>query len=742
MSSSLKTLRSRAVHFSLAAVLAACAGNAAAFDFELFGTDIRLNNLVTVGASWRMQNPNHQLIGKSTLHALNNPGEGLCLRRDNGDLVEGEIAALCATSGDDGGGPGSANANYVLAPGSFSPNGDNGNLNFDKYDLVHAVGKITSDLSFSLFDFNVFVRGIGFFDANYTDFTQRHPDTTFQPAETDLPKSVERVVGMDFGFLDYTVSRSFDVFDRFVTVKVGNQVLNWGESALLIFNSLNSINPVDARRLRMPGFDLKELQRPVGMALVGFDFVPNIGIEAFYQYNWKPLMVDPVGTFFSQSDTLGTGGNYAMLGFAKNPEDPFNTYRPIDTCDPLGAPCVDALGLLGSTAGRTVYRNAAEEARRRPSGGGQYGLALKTFWEDFNNGTELNFYFANYHSRIPVVSAIAAQRSCLDSTLGAISLVTECGFTGPGVAADEEPIPVDTMSLIVEYPENVQMLGVSFNTTLGDYALSGEYAFRPNLPTQIHTVDLTFSALQPAFPEGDITVAPGTVLPGRQSAFPSFLTLYRGLPCGEGEACIEPGQYIRGYEELKTGQLGLTILRLIGGDNPIGASQMTLLFEMGMTHVIDMPGLNELQFQGGGTDTHISRGADGTTGIEPGDGTAVPGNDRADTLRQNPTAHADHAGFGTDISYGYRFINLNRWDSAIFGVNLETLTIVQHDVKGTAPGIGTNFTEGRKQYAFGFRGDYLQTWFGEIRYAWNTGGKNRDQLRDRDNIFVTLGYQF
>ena len=108
---------------------------------------------------------------------------------------------------------------------------------------------------------------------------------------------------------------------------------------------------------------------------------------------------------------------------------------------------------------------------------------------------------------------------------------------------------------------------------------------------------------------------------------------------------------------------------------------------------------------------------------------------------QNPTSHKDLNGFGSAESYGYRILNLNRWDSALFGANLELLNIIQHDVKGTAPGIGTNFTAGRKNFASGIRFDYLSTWIGEVRYSWFTGGKLRDGQRDRDNVFVTLGYQ-
>ena len=37
------------------------------------------------------------------------------------------------------------------------------------------------------------------------------------------------------------------------------------------------------------------------------------------------------------------------------------------------------------------------------------------------------------------------------------------------------------------------MYGVSFNTTVGDWAVSGEYVYRPNLPTQVSSGDLLFA---------------------------------------------------------------------------------------------------------------------------------------------------------------------------------------------------------------------------------------------------------
>jgi hypothetical protein len=299
--------------------------------------------------------------------------------------------------------------------------------------------------------------------------------------------------------------------------------------------------------------------------------------------------------------------------------------------------------------------------------------------------------------------------------------------------------------LIVEYPEDIHMYGFSFNTTIGDFALAGEYAFRDNLPIQVHTTDLIYAALQPAFPAQDVPIPPAPApaaltIPGRRSAVPDFLmTNYR-------HESVEPGQYIRGYERMKQGQAEMTLIKIFGGDNLLHASQITALLEVGHTYVFDFPSLDELQFQGGGVDTHISSGADGSVGINPMDVRTDPAdpstNASAPASRQNPIAHADRGGFGTQSSWGYRAVGLTRYDDAFLGANIELLTGFFHDVGGVGPGIGQNFVAGRKQILAGVRFDILQTYTGEIRYTWYTGGGHRDALRDRDNLLVTVGYLF
>ncbi len=758
---------------TLAAAFAAVAGDAQAFEVTIADTSVRIDNLVSIGGMLRMQDRDSSLVGKSSL----NPG--LCVRRVSpaGDAPDpgGDntfAGDTCSGTVED---PDFGNRNnyFVAQPGSYQPNGDNGNLNFDKYDVVHATAKLTTDVNVDLLGFNVFARGLYFFDARYSDFEERHPDTTLQPFRTDFPRAAEKTIGNDFRMLDYFVSRTFELGDRLVSIKLGNQALNWGESAFLALNSLNTVNPLNQALLRLPGFDIKELFLPVGMATINADIADGLNLEMFYQYDWEPFVLDPVGSYFSTADILGDGGTYAMLSFGKAPEDPLELYEPWRNPE-------DPAAVLGSTSDRTMRRNFDEERRRAPDQGGQYGVSLKAYFDNFNNGTEVGLYFANYHSRIPSVSILAADATCipdqaltgsipvlgnaLDALLGSLPTQTALNVlglidpTGCGVPATNllaaagipgvelqpstgarDPLPVGSIQYFAEYPEDVHVYGISFNTLLGDIAWSGEYAFRDNLPVQIHITDLVFAGLQPAFPAQDFSLEPIATLPGRRTAVPDFTSVYRGIEYG-------PGDYVRGYERMKVGQLGTTFIKTIGGDNPIGASQIVLLLELGMTQVFDMPDIDQLQFQGAGVNTHVSGGADGTVGINPVDVRTDP-NDRNSNgsdpnLRQNPTAHPDLAGFGTAISYGYRFVTLTKFDSAFYGINIELLNALFHDVEGVAPGLGQNFVEGRKQIISGLRWDYLSKYNGELRYTWFTGPHARNSAHDRDNLLIYFGYQF
>ena len=780
-----------------AAVVAALAAvplmPAQAASFDIGDTTISVDNLFTVGAAWRMQDRHSSQISKSNLHKLlYGPDAALCVGRVGDDGVSGPstdgnnqfYGDTCTTSAANPDDPDHPNQRFVRAPGNYGPNGDDPNLSFDRYDLTQATAKLTTDWSFDIGPVSFFFRTLAYYDDVYMDFEETNSDTTLSPRHESWSRAGRKSLGMDLKLLDAYASTWLPfIGDRELSVKVGKQVINWGESALLLLNSLNTINPVSQNRLNTPGFDLKELSIPLGMVFLQTDLTYNASLEMFYQYEWEPLDIAPAGSWNSAGDHITPGAEWGMLSFGKAPEDPLGLYEPrLNTsghptetgeAGPGGTPYsgTDPIGTLQSSASRTIYRDFDEERRRRPDDGGQYGAAVKLFLEDFNNGTELAFYFANYHSRVPSISQLAADETCIGQSgisanpvTNLTNLLVDCQYVSdpaaaaaalPGILATQslpepaiEPVPVDTLKLVVEYPENIRMWGTSFNTTIGDWALAGEYSFRENLPIQVAGIDLSFAGLQPAFPEEDYDVGVA-VIPGRRSTVPDFLeTNYRGRPASERLAAGEQNYYVQGWERQKIGQAIATLLKTIGGDNPLGAAQIILLFELGYVHLPDFPDpCTELAFNGAGTNLHISHGADGTTGCAAAD-TQVDGetadqtaqDDDRQRLRQNPTAE-DFSRFPTEESYGYRFINLNRFDNVLFGANLETLFIARHDVYGIGPGLGQNFIEGRKQFDLGLRWDYLSRFIGEVRYTWFTGG-NRNGQKDQDSAFVYLGYQF
>ena len=247
---------------------------------------------------------------------------------------------------------------------------------------------------------------------------------------------------------------------------------------------------------------------------------------------------------------------------------------------------------------------------------------------------------------------------------------------------------------------------------------------------------------------------PATVLPSRRMAVPDYVqSVYR-------KEDVTPGMYIRGYEELKQGQLVTSMLRTFGAtENPVKADQIRLLAEFGLTHIIDMPSLNEIQFQGAETNTHASSGADGTTnGIADssaltsgadtnGDGDArcvrqtystIDGAE-AEPCRQNPTAQ-DPDQFGDDLAYGVRVVSQITYNDFFRGWNFLPVVALFYDIDGIAPGLGQNFQEGKMSGLVGLRFSYLNQWLTELRYSYEGGKYN--PLKDRDTLSFTVSYTF
>jgi len=378
------------------------------------------------------------------------------------------------------------------------------------------------------------------------------------------------------------------------------------------------------------------------MIWTSFDISRNLSMEALYMFEFEQVDADPNGSYFATNDFGVTAGEYVMLGFGLAPEQ---------------------------FPGATISR----EFDRSPSDSGQYGFALR-YYAPWLGDTEFGLYYLNYHSRLPLLSGTTVTNANPESG-----------------------------HYFVEYPEDIEMLGLSFNTEISGLAVQGEVSYRDNQPYQFDDVELLFAALSPL--NGGVP-APVDRLQSQLGQF--------GF-----------GEYVQGFETHEVTQFQVSVTKIFGSDNPFKADQWVLLTEVGLVNVWDLPGQDVLRYNGPGTDT--SGGASAESG---------GGNSR------NPVTESAQ-GFADDFSWGYRFITRLDYNSALgTPINLFPRLAFNHDVDGTSPGPGGNFIEGRKSLTLGLNGTYLEKWSADVSYTAFWGAGRYNLLRDRDFVSFNVRYSF
>ena len=652
---------------------------AQAFEFENGELKGSLDTTVSYGISIRTEDPAEGLIGKATINPL------IALQ---GQTLPGPLAGL-------GSFPGSAA--QIAAPGRFSGNRDDGNIKYEKGDAFSNAFKVTSELELTYRDWGFFTRASYFYDFENSD-------------RDDFTKAAKEKVASDFRLYDAFIWKNYALGandEVSGTIRFGKQVVSWGESTF-IQNGINVVNPVDVSRLRVAGAELKEAFLPTNMLFASTKFSESVSMEAYYQFDWKPTEIDPSGTYFSTNDFASPGGTYIMLGFGTVTQPVWNPENYASTCI-VGKPAAGqtnvgnsdrfaelaaiygaptATALLAAACGAAGARLEDNEARDS----GQFGLALRWYAENLNQ-TEFGFYAMNYHSRLPLLSGRAAN------------------VILPAPAAN-------SAALIVEYPEDIHLFGVSFNTTLpGGVAWQGEVSYRPNMPLQLDDVEVLFAGLSPI---NQALTAGG--------APPAAFFCSQLLP---GCTSVAPGAYVKGWREHEVTQLQMTFTKAFS--SVLGAEQIALVGELGGTQV-NLPDKSVMRYEGEGTDTG--------GGCDVGDVTAgLPGSVLLPGCLRNPLTQV--GGFPTNFSWGYRVAARADYNS-VFGspVTLSPRIAFNHDVKGITPGPGGNFLEGRKSITVGVEANYLQKWVFDLSYTGFNGAGQLNQIYDRDFYSFSVKYSF
>lgn len=615
---------------AFAIALSAASAPSYAFQFNSGDLEGSLDTTVSYGASWRVEDRDESIIGL----------------------------------------PNGGTANSV--------NGDDGNLNYDK-GLISNAFKITSELSLNYQNYGAFIRGSAFYDIENQDGDRDR---------TELSDEALELVGSDARLLDAYAYINFDVGDMPAQIRVGEQVLSWGESTF-IQNSINTINHVDVSAIRLPGAELREALLPDGLVWGSISLDDQVSFEGFVQYDWDQTDPDPTGSYFSANDFAVAGGERVQLGFGGAPEGPF-----------LGVPRAESIP---------------------GDNDGQFGVALRIFAPELND-TEFGVYYINYNSRLPLISgrtgtlagALAAGPAGTAAGQAAAAAVYANAGVAPGTDAGVDALAASTASAtgtavgqdtysrtaryFTEYPDDITLFGLSFNTELlgSGVALQGEVSHRKDVPLQVDDVELLFAALGPI-----------------NAGLAGFNQI--GDYTGQFET------YIPGYIRRDVTQVQMTATKAFGPT--FGADQLVMVGEAGVTHVHSMPDKSNLRLESPGT--YISGNA------------ALAG-------AHGPAAGEveDAENFADATSWGYRVAGRLTYNNAVGALNLSPSLAFQHDVNGNSPGPGGNFLQGRKAITLGLAGDYQNKYSFDLTYTRFSGASRYNLLTDRDFVAFNVKYSF
>ncbi|HET8883441.1 MAG TPA: DUF1302 family protein, partial [Solimonas sp.] len=541
-------------------VVLACASTPVfALGFDLFDGDVtgHLNTTASVGAAMRMESQSKNLIGKGNMSPTGCSGayqtcQGLFRDQVYPSVQLGRLPGAYAMRGDDG----DLNYDKHDLTQAVAKVTQDLTLNWGDFGFY---GRWLYYYDFVNNDFDethpniITPENVDRVGITGDPISNRYFSHVYGPGAREKLKrndgSSLRSIGTAFQLLDANIYGHVAIpfwEDHDLTFKIGRQTVNWGESTLLAINSINQANPVNANNLYRVGTQVEEVFTPVGMVFASIEPFTNATLEAFYQFQWEPLDAPPPGSYFATND-LGTNnaGHSVNFSFGSAPDDPERAFDG-DTANSRKGYLDNPLTLITPTTG-TLYRERDWDASNQ----GQFGIAMKYYAENLGSGTEFGAYFMNYHSKLPYISFFAAPTACshnanvknttsffaacgnipavadagarsqlgkdsiplLTSNLLNPTLLRETGalnvpdllttLNGLLISGGDPNAPLDDSAeldnprIVFEYPENIHLFGLSFNTSIGDYSIQGEVAYRPNLPLQISIADLGFAALGP-----------------------------------------------------------------------------------------------------------------------------------------------------------------------------------------------------------------------------------------------------
>ncbi len=534
---------------------------------------------------------------------------------------------------------------------SMTQNAEDNNKHFDQGDIVGAPVKIVTELNVAWRNLGVYGRGTAFYDYIYDNNDLAKFGDTTSPTYGRISTAAQRKAASGAEVQDLFIRGSFDIGTQPLNVRVGQQTLNWGE-ALFTQNAISIINPLDLQKFAVPGAELRDGLIPVPMAWMSYEIVEGLAVEGFYQWEFKKLRLSPTGTYFGGADVIEESND--GIGGVSNGAD----------CNASGQalPCV------------------RQQANRDPGDSGNYGVKLNWYSEALNN-TEFGFYYVRYTSRFPGLSYNALN--------GGTAHLAELGQQ----FADE-------FTSQAEYQRGIQMLAMSYNTTLEapGIAVNGEFSYKMDVPGAIYGTTPYLEGLCQYY---------GVIQCGNQ------LSSYRSS---------NDRSHISGTIPLDQVSTNFRLTKIFFAGMPfvsgIGAESITAISETSINYITNLPDSGTLNMS-----PAITNGCGAATSFGSGATTCdVPGATKVSSYENILLLVSYPGAFGTPI---------NLTPGLYYGMTIQ----------GNSP-IAAGPQKGFRATNLSLKAEYQQNLTATLNFAKQWGGGYRNTNADKDFVGLTVNYTF
>jgi hypothetical protein len=734
----------------IGAVLASYAGGAQALEFEFDdGARVNWNTTLSAGASWRNEEPSRLLYTMA---------DGALIGKFTGGYIPGTaVARGNGLAGNDAAG--------------------DSNLNYARGDRFSTPFKILSDVEYKKGRFGGLVRIKAWYDqaTSENDVRVGNQANNFNGTSTDLthwgptspnctpvsplnvncaPRSQPgvnkwpRAKLSDDGFedeqkfsnlmlLDAYVYGSFAIGDSDLQLRLGNQVVNWGES--LFIQGVNQINPIDVPAARRSGAEIKEILLPAWLAYANWGL--SFGsVEAFYQFEWNNTSIDSCGTYWGVTNGIISTDPGKCL--SATPITPVVGSPVAGT----SSPTVPQFGSNPWSQYNGLYVPLGKG--REASNSGQFGVAFRFPVEMID--TEVGLYAMNIHSRLPIASGYAGtsitslnatQRAALTQAgligtdaLGPFWALGSSRLRGPSPfhaanaklvgAAIGQPINITPGSSLWEYPEDIQIFGVSTASNIAGWSVSSELSYQKDVPVQVNGNDLLNSLL-------------ALVGPNAAEGLETFQK-------NDGQS--GRGAYIRGYDQFDVTQFQVNGLKTFS--NVLGAENLLVIGEVGAqwNNVPDYT-TGAVRYGRGFMWGHGSSPAYATGATAPTLGSTcsptflgVPVPVPAGSLYNPSPRGCKNDGYVTDFAWGYRLrVSMDYNNVMNSGVTVTPSVFWSQDVEGVSA--LPTFIEDRSALNLGLRFNFKKRYDLQMNYV-QFGNSGYDPLFDRDYYSASVSMTF